>query len=271
MNSDGVPVSSSVPNTVPRIVPRRVRHFAAACVAGALAGALAGESIASTGGNQLQNASFEAVGPDGPFTTFTGISGGGHAAADGWGVFNNTFGTTITELVPSTLGGAGARMMRVRTDGGANGVGQSFGPFGTGPACVESGIWVYVVTGRMYIGAGNGGNTGPNVFSTTTGVWEFISGENLVCPANNFIIYSEPAADECEFFVELASVDPFECQGPAGDLDQDGTVGFTDLIILLSSWGPCEGDCPADLDGDGRVGFTDVVLLLHTWGECEAP
>ncbi len=125
--------------------PRITRHLVAACVAGALAGG----PIATAGGNQLQNASFEVVGPDGPLTTFPGISGGGHAAADGWGMFSNTFGTTTTELLPSTLGGAGNLMMRFRADGGANGVGQSFGAFGTGPACVESGILVYVVTGRM--------------------------------------------------------------------------------------------------------------------------
>jgi len=49
-----------------------------------------------------------------------------------------------------------------------------------------------------------------------------------------------------------------------GDLDGDGLVAFSDLLILLSAWGPCT-DCPADLDGDGAVGFSDVLILLSAW------
>ena len=51
-----------------------------------------------------------------------------------------------------------------------------------------------------------------------------------------------------------------------GDLDDDGVVGSSDLIILLGAWGRCPGDCPADLDGDGVVGTSDLILLLGNWG-----
>lgn len=51
------------------------------------------------------------------------------------------------------------------------------------------------------------------------------------------------------------------------DLDGDGNVGFSDLVILLATWGGCPG-CPADLDGDGDVGFSDLVSLLAAWGPC---
>ena len=30
---------------------------------------------------------------------------------------------------------------------------------------------------------------------------------------------------------------PFRC--PQADLDDDGSVGFTDLLIVLAAWGPC--------------------------------
>ena len=53
----------------------------------------------------------------------------------------------------------------------------------------------------------------------------------------------------------------------AADLDGDGSVGFGDLIEVLSSWGPCTG-CPADVDGNGDVGFSDLLLVLSTWGDC---
>ncbi len=56
----------------------------------------------------------------------------------------------------------------------------------------------------------------------------------------------------------------FALPNPA-DLDGDGSVGFGDLIIVLSSWGDCAGACPADLDGDGSVGFGDLLLVLAAW------
>ncbi len=52
--------------------------------------------------------------------------------------------------------------------------------------------------------------------------------------------------------------------GP-GDLDCDGTISVTDLLDLLTAWGPCAG-CPADLDGDGSVGIIDFLTLLRAWG-----
>ena len=53
----------------------------------------------------------------------------------------------------------------------------------------------------------------------------------------------------------------------AADLDGDGTVGISDLLILLASWGPNPGH-PADLDGDGIVGILDFLQLLGSWGPC---
>ena len=50
-----------------------------------------------------------------------------------------------------------------------------------------------------------------------------------------------------------------------GDLDGDCQVGVTDLLILLTSWGPCKG-CPADLNDDGTVGVADLLILLGNWG-----
>jgi len=60
---------------------------------------------------------------------------------------------------------------------------------------------------------------------------------------------------------------PDECEIP-GDLDGDGTVGASDLLILLASWGPCDDcdDCPADLNGDCTVGAADLLILLVNWG-----
>ncbi|MBT8486579.1 MAG: hypothetical protein HKO59_11675 [Phycisphaerales bacterium] len=53
-----------------------------------------------------------------------------------------------------------------------------------------------------------------------------------------------------------------------GDVDCSGQVGFTDLVMLLATWGPCDGICVADLDDDGVVGFSDLLTLLASWGPC---
>ena len=55
--------------------------------------------------------------------------------------------------------------------------------------------------------------------------------------------------------------------GIPGDLDGDGVVKTTDLLIMLAAWGQCpaEGECAADLDDDGTVGTTDLLTLLANW------
>jgi WD40 repeat protein len=61
--------------------------------------------------------------------------------------------------------------------------------------------------------------------------------------------------------------DPPDAACGAEDIDGDGIVGFSDLLIVLSLWGPCPG-CPEDLDGDGVVGFSDLLAVLSLWGPC---
>lgn len=51
------------------------------------------------------------------------------------------------------------------------------------------------------------------------------------------------------------------------DLDNDGSVGTTDLLILLAAWGTNPGG-PPDFDGDGIVGTNDLLTLLANWGPC---
>ena len=53
----------------------------------------------------------------------------------------------------------------------------------------------------------------------------------------------------------------------AMDLDCDGAIGITDLVILLAAWGPCDsGCCTSDLDMDGVTGIVDLLRLLRNWG-----
>lgn len=49
------------------------------------------------------------------------------------------------------------------------------------------------------------------------------------------------------------------------DIDDDGTVGPSDLAAVLGAWGPCPC-CREDLNGDGVVDAFDLALLLGDWG-----
>ena len=44
-------------------------------------------------------------------------------------------------------------------------------------------------------------------------------------------------------------------------------MGFTDLLTVLSAWGPCPPPdlCEMDLDCDGNIGFTDLLVVLSAW------
>lgn len=53
-----------------------------------------------------------------------------------------------------------------------------------------------------------------------------------------------------------------------GDLNCDGFVDVSDLLLLFSGWGTCvnEDMCPADLNGDGAVDVSDLLILFSNWG-----
>ncbi len=60
---------------------------------------------------------------------------------------------------------------------------------------------------------------------------------------------------------------PDSCEAQ-GDIDGNGTVSVTDLLVVLGGWGPCSPgpSCPGDVDGDGVVGVVDLLVGLANWG-----
>lgn len=83
-------------------------------------------------------------------------------------------------------------------------------------------------------------------------------------PAIRFIRISN---DGSNFTPEIDAVADVAARttGPADpDLDGDGSVGGSDLGLLLVAWGSTDPD--ADLNGDGIVDGPDLGLMLAAWG-----
>ena len=52
------------------------------------------------------------------------------------------------------------------------------------------------------------------------------------------------------------------------DISGDGWVNVTDLLAVISAWGPCEG-CEEDINGSGIVDIADLLTIIGNWGPCE--
>ncbi len=79
-----------------------------------------------------------------------------------------------------------------------------------------------------------------------------------------FVARDDAPSSLVEAAIDDLAVTSYDCPaGVLGDLDGDGSVGATDLALLLGQWGT-EGS--ADLDGNGSVGASDLAILLGAWG-----
>jgi len=55
-----------------------------------------------------------------------------------------------------------------------------------------------------------------------------------------------------------------------GDLDGDGQVAVTDVLLFLSDFGCADAPCVGDANGDGNTNVEDLLLMLSTFGAiCE--
>jgi hypothetical protein len=60
--------------------------------------------------------------------------------------------------------------------------------------------------------------------------------------------------------IDLGDVEPIP-----GDVNGDGVVNVTDLLLMIGDWGPCAG-CPTDVNNDGYVNVTDLLIAIANWG-----
>ena len=48
------------------------------------------------------------------------------------------------------------------------------------------------------------------------------------------------------------------------DLDDDGTVGVDDMLLLFAVWGTTGPE--GDINADGVVGVGDLLIMFANWG-----
>lgn len=83
------------------------------------------------------------------------------------------------------------------------------------------------------------------------------------------------ASDDLNNSVTEAGIDNFNvevvsCDNATpcpGDVTGNQVVNVDDLLLVISSWGPCAG-CDADTDGNGVVNVDDLLTVISGWGVC---
>jgi len=115
--------------------------------------------------------------------------------------------------------------------------------------------------------------TCPDGTTTTTASYLTISTADVSCggctdaTACNFDDTASFDDESCEYPPVGFDCDGNPTSGCPEDIDGDGTVSVTDVLLLLADFG-CTSNCTAaDIDGDGSVSVTDVLALLAAFGE----
>ena len=107
--------------------------------------------------------------------------------------------------------------------------------------------------------AGNGfGNTSSLIMHFAIGSDKGIENIEITWPSGIVQLITEPPMSQIIDVTEHL----------LGDLDGDGHISTTDLLLLFGSWGPCRNcaSCDADLNGDCNVNTVDLLILFGNWG-----
>jgi hypothetical protein len=123
---------------------------------------------------------------------------------------------------------------------------------------------------------GGGGWTVVEVVDNDQAGWVSVSYRvaDFVTPSDELLVRfsatDNPNDSRTEAAIDGFSLSSLTCESDTlpGDVNGDGVVDFSDLLSLLSAWGPCAAppaECPADFDDSGTVDFTDLLVLLSAW------
>ncbi|MEL7073377.1 MAG: pentapeptide repeat-containing protein, partial [Planctomycetota bacterium] len=85
-----------------------------------------------------------------------------------------------------------------------------------------------------------------------------LSGANL-SGVIDFIFPVSESTGSCCTNSGCASISESNCSAMGGTWTEGGSCDDCQ---------PAADDCPADVDGDGTIGFSDVLVILNDWGAC---
>ncbi len=185
-------------------------------LASCLLAAVVGTAQASP--NLLSNSDFSQPSSFGgtiAITTTDPAQLGGQAAAAHWSVWAGQGGGRVITTRTPTGEADGGYMLDVLVMSGGDGLVQAFLPPGTGPSHIYACVSVRLISGRIGMGVGNGGDTHSAVFLDQPGDWQLLGTENGVTPANEIIVY-RASDSNAEFQIRAANVSeqPIPCGHP---------------------------------------------------------
>jgi hypothetical protein len=169
---------------------------------------------AAFGQNLVKNPGFEDINGTVPnplvHCNHNSTWGGGTPAAN-WASWVNVSGPNNcmmievvkqgTMCIPILNKQAGNMMHVITVDGVSSSV--AFNPIVPEYKTVKVSCWIYVVKGKVGIGAGNAGNSGISAWTSGTCKWEYLETTNSVSPANNLVIGTNEAS---EWYIDDVSV-----------------------------------------------------------------
>ena len=99
--------------------------------------------------------------------------------------------------------------------------------------------------------------------STVTG---FEPSENFMV---RFVCGDLGAGSIVEAGVDAVALSRSYCDEVAceGDINNDGVVSVTDLLLIIGDWG--SNNPATDIDGDGIVAVGDLLIAIGNWGSCD--
>lgn len=126
--------------------------------------------------------------------------------------------------------------------------------------------WISNDDGESWVEVHSTAGTGSAWETVSFRVGDFIEPTDAV--RVRFSVIDNPSNSVTESGIDDVVIEKLLCSATCpADLDADGVVGGTDLIMLLGAWGTDPGG-PPDFDGNGVVDGADLIALLGQWGPC---
>jgi hypothetical protein len=109
-----------------------------------------------------------------------------------------------------------------------------------------------------------GNRSGTGVLSGAGGL--VVSGrmQSCIVDAGTVLCDNLPRNVQGAFFI---AGNPTICDCLA-DLNGDGAVSSSDLVLLMNAWGPTPPSGVGDVDHDGQVNGVDLSIMVGGWGAC---